>query len=120
MAVEEAGGLVGVDVRLTGALTALFASLPALVREEERRTVMEPPTVQRRRTERCLHGREVLGLVDDDVAMSRWGVATDQHAEPFEADVVVGGPRIGVGAGGAGSSPSKEGSTTRASKASGR
>jgi hypothetical protein len=29
-------GPVAVDVRLTGALTALLAALPALVREEER------------------------------------------------------------------------------------
>ncbi|MFI9630273.1 hypothetical protein [Streptomyces sp. NPDC052042] len=41
VAVEEAEGLVAADVRLTGALTALLAALPALVREEERWTVDE-------------------------------------------------------------------------------
>ncbi|MEV1042379.1 hypothetical protein AB0J01_38070 [Streptomyces sp. NPDC050204] len=38
LAVEEAGGPVAVDVRLTGALTALLAALPALVNEQERWT----------------------------------------------------------------------------------
>ncbi|MGW1412713.1 hypothetical protein [Streptomyces sp. NPDC002403] len=38
LAVEEADGPVAVDVRLTGALTALLAALPALVREKERWT----------------------------------------------------------------------------------
>ncbi|MEU9760803.1 hypothetical protein AB0D98_13785 [Streptomyces sp. NPDC047987] len=41
MAVEEADGLVAADVRLTGALTALLAALPALLCEEERWTVDE-------------------------------------------------------------------------------
>lgn len=36
VAVEEAGGLIAADVRLTGALTALLAALPALVHEKER------------------------------------------------------------------------------------
>ncbi|MGW2180712.1 hypothetical protein ACWCXX_21965 [Streptomyces sp. NPDC001732] len=41
VAVDEADGPVAVDVRLTGALTALLAALPALVREKERRTTDE-------------------------------------------------------------------------------
>ncbi|MFD7636571.1 hypothetical protein, partial [Streptomyces sp. NPDC059873] len=36
LAVEEADGLIAADVRLTGALTALLAALPALVCETER------------------------------------------------------------------------------------
>lgn len=36
VAVEEAGGFVAADVRLTGAVTALLAALPSLVTEEER------------------------------------------------------------------------------------
>ncbi|MFD7861414.1 hypothetical protein [Streptomyces sp. NPDC059783] len=36
IAVEEANGVIGVDVRLTGALTALLAALPTLVHEKER------------------------------------------------------------------------------------
>jgi hypothetical protein len=36
VAVEEAGGLIAADVRLSGAVTALLAALPSLVREEER------------------------------------------------------------------------------------
>lgn len=36
LAVEEAAGPIAVDVRLTGALTALLAALPALVCEKER------------------------------------------------------------------------------------
>ncbi|MGW6771835.1 hypothetical protein ACWGBX_15640 [Streptomyces sp. NPDC055037] len=36
LAVEEADGLIAADVRLTGALTALLAALPALVGEKER------------------------------------------------------------------------------------
>jgi hypothetical protein len=36
VAVEEAGGLVAADVRLTGAVTALLAALPSLVREDGR------------------------------------------------------------------------------------
>ncbi|MGW2113348.1 hypothetical protein [Streptomyces sp. NPDC001948] len=43
IAVEEAGGPVAVDVRLTGALTALLAALPALVREQERWTTDTDP-----------------------------------------------------------------------------
>ncbi|MFF8912645.1 hypothetical protein ACF08M_04780 [Streptomyces sp. NPDC015032] len=38
IAVEEANGLIAVDVRLTGALTALLAALPTLVHEKERWT----------------------------------------------------------------------------------
>ncbi|WP_335937677.1 hypothetical protein [Streptomyces sp. PTD5-9] len=38
IAVEEAAGPVAVDVRLTGALTALLAALPTLVQERERWT----------------------------------------------------------------------------------
>ncbi|MER5850120.1 hypothetical protein ABT126_24510 [Streptomyces sp. NPDC002012] len=41
VAVEKADGLVAADVRLTGALTALLAALPALVHEEERWTIDE-------------------------------------------------------------------------------
>ncbi|MFG3527415.1 hypothetical protein ACGF8B_11750 [Streptomyces sp. NPDC047917] len=40
IAVEEVG-VIAADVRLTGALTALLAALPALVREEERWTTDE-------------------------------------------------------------------------------
>ncbi|MFF1649531.1 hypothetical protein [Streptomyces sp. NPDC058240] len=47
VAVEEADGLIAADVRLTGALTALLAALPALVREEERWTPDTDP--------HCLH-----------------------------------------------------------------
>ncbi|MGY3676585.1 hypothetical protein [Streptomyces sp. TE33382] len=36
LAVEDVDGLIAADVTLTGALTALLAGLPALVREEER------------------------------------------------------------------------------------
>ncbi|MGW1230351.1 hypothetical protein [Streptomyces sp. NPDC002530] len=36
IAVEEANGVIGVDVRLTGALTALLAALPTLVQESDR------------------------------------------------------------------------------------
>ncbi|QIQ06559.1 hypothetical protein [Streptomyces liangshanensis] len=36
LAVEEADGLTAADVRLTGALTALLAALPSLLRETER------------------------------------------------------------------------------------
>ncbi|MFJ2651589.1 hypothetical protein ACIO1C_33305 [Streptomyces sp. NPDC087420] len=36
LAVEETDGLIAADVRLTGALTALLAALPSLVREKER------------------------------------------------------------------------------------
>jgi hypothetical protein len=49
-----------------------------------------------------LHGREVLGLVDDDVAVSAWGIAADQYSELLEADVVVECEGIGVGAGSTG------------------
>ncbi|MEU9320185.1 hypothetical protein [Streptomyces sp. NPDC048295] len=38
IAADEAAGIVAADVRLTGALTALLAALPALVREKERWT----------------------------------------------------------------------------------
>ncbi|MFJ6434328.1 hypothetical protein [Streptomyces sp. NPDC091416] len=36
LAVERADGLIAADVQLTGALTALLAALPSLIREEER------------------------------------------------------------------------------------
>ncbi|MFC8126028.1 hypothetical protein [Streptomyces sp. NPDC057302] len=41
LAVQEAGGMVGADVRLAGAVTALLAALPSLVGDEETWTVDE-------------------------------------------------------------------------------
>jgi len=44
-----------------------------------------------------LHGGEVLGLVDDDVAVAPRRLAGDEVAELLQTDTVVQGPRIVLG-----------------------